>query len=487
MSRKKYADYLRDLDDDTRNRKIQRLIDEHEKKLSGKKRKGTTKRKSSGKRRRTSTGRRSGGGYGTIVTYPNVVGKGRYYIGGGFGYNRKEGWHGAARAYLTDEVSGLGAYNIRKNSLVNALDMGMSPPFVRNSNQGEAFILNHREYIGDLLSGSGSPTAFTLQEFSLNPGNSTLLPFLAAIARNFQEYEIRGMLFELKTLSTDFSTSFSLGSMFMAADYNVLGPAPTTKQMLENMEYASSSKPSQSMIMPIECDPRNNVDTHLYIAIDEQYNGGDRRLYDMAKVYIGSQGLPAQAAPIAEIWVTYEVALFKPIINGNLPSDEGSSIHITGREGINPTAAFGTNPIAAASENWNFSYGNSSNSAVFWPEEETGVYLVWYQVSAFGGGTLVSPEFDDFFHTRINLEWGDYFGNGAATNNSSVALGLNHLTPAVNAEGSYGRMVIKPEKGFASMSFGSIASNFTVYTEMSFDLWIIKVAPDLNTLNGSSA
>lgn len=286
------------------------------------KRKSTGKKGGGGKKARYTGGGGGGGGRGTNIIYPNVVGRGEYYLGGGFGYDPKEGWYGHARGHITDTVQGLGAYNVKRNSLMSAVDLGQDPPRVMNTNRGEATVINHREYLGDLLSGANDgslSTPFSIQKYALNPGNQILFPFLSSIARNFQEYEIRGMLVELKSLSSEYSTNLALGSVFMAADYNVYGNDPVTKQQLENMEYASSAKPSKSMIMPIECDPSNNGGIHKNVAIDSTYHGGDQRLYDWCNLYIGSQGIPAASTNLAEIWLTYEIALFKPIIGNNEP------------------------------------------------------------------------------------------------------------------------------------------------------------------------
>lgn len=216
-------------------------------------------------------------------------------------------------------MQGLGGYAVRRNSLISAVDLGQDPPAVANTNRGEATVINHREYIGDLYSGINNPSQFKLQTFSLNPGNKDLFPFLADIAKNFQEYEIRGMLVELKSLSSEYAADLAMGSYFMAADYNVYGSNPTTKQQVENMEYSSSAKPSRSMIMPIECDPANNMMIHKNICINQNYDGGDKRLYDWCNIYIGSQGVPQAESTLAEIWLTYEIALFKPILNQNEP------------------------------------------------------------------------------------------------------------------------------------------------------------------------
>lgn len=225
-------------------------------------------------------------------------------------------------------AKGYGAYNVRSNSLMNMIDLGTGVPRIVNTKKGEAVIMSHCEYIGDLYSGSGTPTTFNLRSYSLNPGNGLLFPWGSKTAQQFEEYEIRGMLIELRTLSSDYAANLSMGSLFMAANYNASQPAPTTKLQLENYEYSSSSKPSQSLIMPIECDPRNNAGTHLRIADNEDYEGNDKMWYDWCNIFIGTQGIPTANTPIAEIWVSYEIALFKPYVSPqSLPGQDITSAH----------------------------------------------------------------------------------------------------------------------------------------------------------------
>jgi hypothetical protein len=210
---------------------------------------------------------------------------------------------------------GFGEYNIKQNSLLSSIvDMGTSPPMVRNTKRGEATVISHREYLGELKASSvGTPSQFEIQSYSINPGNSNLFPFLAAVSQNFQEWEARGILIELKSESTEYASSGSLGSMFCAVDYNSAEAPPNTKQQLENMEYACSSKPSKSILMPIECAPFNDVLTHLYIVPDNAYPPNtDKRFSDIGTLHVGSQGIPVPGQTLAEIWITYEIALFKP-------------------------------------------------------------------------------------------------------------------------------------------------------------------------------
>lgn len=290
---------------------------------------------------------------------------------------------------------GFGEYDIQQNSCLSQkyIDMGTSPPRVKNTNKGEATVFNHREYLGELVTGAGTPSAFALQSYTINPGNSTLFPFAARLAENFQEWEIRGMLVELKSEASNTSTTLNMGSMFVAVDYNVLDPAPADKIELENLEYACSNKPSESILMPIECARKNDVLTHLYIAVNEEYYGGDPRLYDIGQLFIGSFGCPAAAAPIAEIWVTYEIAFFKPHLHIEPPPLVSlvSSTHWVGEAPVGPTY-----PLANPSEKEGGTTGfdvtstGAGNSLVTFPEPDTSdIYLVnvWWR----NQGTIIAP------------------------------------------------------------------------------------------------
>jgi hypothetical protein len=94
------------------------------------------------------------------------------------------------------------------------------------------------------------------------------------------------------------------------------------------MEYAISGKPSRSLIMPVECARINDVLTHLYVANDLNYEGGDKRFFDLGTLHIGSQGLYAATSAIAEIWITYDITLFKPRLATQVALTTPYSAHI---------------------------------------------------------------------------------------------------------------------------------------------------------------
>jgi hypothetical protein len=293
---------------------------------------------------------------------------------------------GKAGRYLggmADTVFGLGAYNVRRNSLLadGSLQTPPSgPPRVVNTAKGEATVFHHREYVGDITSGpfaagSTTSTAFDMQVYHLNPGNSSLFPWLSGQAQGFQEYEMHGQLFQLITETADFSANFAIGNMMMAADYNPVCVDPASKVELLELEYSASVKTSHDLIMPIECDRANNGQNHLWIALDNDYLGTDARSFDLAKVYVATQGQPNEFTKVAELWNTYEVWFYKPKLPESSVTGSGFHMQISGVTSFDP---FGTTQTIMPGSNPHFTYDDPT-AAISFPEGQNRwfVYLDW--------------------------------------------------------------------------------------------------------------
>ena len=90
------------------------------------------------------------------------------------------------------------------------------------------------------------------------------------------------MVFEYKSLYSDavVTQNGSIGSIVLATEYNSGAPAFTSKQAMENYQFAQSAKPSLSVLHPIECAPKQNVLSELYIRPGAVPAGQDVKTYD---------------------------------------------------------------------------------------------------------------------------------------------------------------------------------------------------------------
>jgi len=206
-------------------------------------------------------------------------------------------------------IRGFGDYKVGSNSLMRG---GMSPPMITNSISNGAVIIRHREYLRDIF----NSTNFSAIEFDLNPGLTASFPWLSQIAASFAQYRFRGLVFEFKTTSSDTvlssSASTSLGTVVLATQYNALDSPFTNKFEMENWEYSVSTKPSLSVLHPVECAKSQTPVSLLWTRTGVKE--GDERLYDLGNFVIATVGMQGTAgtSSIGELWVSYEIELYKP-------------------------------------------------------------------------------------------------------------------------------------------------------------------------------
>lgn len=222
---------------------------------------------------------------------------------------------GGAAHKIINAITGFGEYKIEHNAI---LKEGSQVPVVMNGKHGKSFVIRHREYIGDIFS-SATPGAFNMQSFELNPGVTRTFPWLASLANHFQEYEFQGLVFDYKSTSGDAlnSTNTQLGTVAMATLYNAGEPDFQDLSEMMNSEYSIEGKSSQSMLAPIECARALNSQTHLYVRSAPTAANQDIRWFDLGKFFVATQNVQGASVRLGQLFVTYQVELFKPIMRTN--------------------------------------------------------------------------------------------------------------------------------------------------------------------------
>lgn len=248
-------------------------------------------------------------------------------------------------------------YNVLQSSSIQ------TPKFTSN---GPSNIVCHREYIGD-ISGSSS---FSNALYPINPGVVETFPWLASVAANYQEYRIHGMAFHFRADMTDFTNSGNPGFVVMATNYNADLPAYSSKQQMENSEYAVSVKPTQDLVHFIECDPAQSPYSVHYVRSGVVPAGQDLRLYDHGTFQFATVGNGGLTTPLGELWVTYCVEFLKPVLPLSLPSGQVDHFQRTNTTG---TAICGDTAVAAPINEIGCVL---TSSTITWPMGAIGDYLV---------------------------------------------------------------------------------------------------------------
>lgn len=187
----------------------------------------------------------------------------------------------------------------------------------------------HREYLGDINPSSN----FLVTSFPLNPGMPQTFPWLSQMASSYEEYYFKNLTFHFRSMSSSSilaigGANTSLGTVILSTEYNAVLPPFTTKNQMENHQFAASIKPSQNVSHRIQTHPQHTPLNKLFIRNSPPEANTDKRLYDIGNFQIATQGMQQVAEDtanysIGELWVSYDVCFMKPKISdiGSQASD----------------------------------------------------------------------------------------------------------------------------------------------------------------------
>jgi hypothetical protein len=322
---------------------------------------------------------------GTMFNLPYLKGVGKW-LGSGIG-----------------QIFGSGDYQLMGASpAYNVLMNGAQIP--QFSTTRATNIVSHREYLGDVFGGGGT---FTNTVFPLNPGMSNTFPWLSTTAQNYQEYKFHGILFEFRPLVTDFVPNGAPGAVIMATNYNADVPAYTSKQEMENSEYAVSVKPTCNLLHGIECATNQTVLPQSYVRSGAPPAGQDLRLYDLGNFQFGS--LTPLTQTLGELWVTYVVEFFKPV----LPLDIGGNVLSTLS---NRNAFSAASPLGGIQSSISGDLGATfTPTAITWIGQPGNVYTItinWFGTIA---AVLVHPALGTITGITLLTVYNNKTANGCFT------------------------------------------------------------------------
>lgn len=337
----------------------------------------------------------------------------------GYGLGNPTAGYNAGASF--SKFLGFGDYTVKTNSIVNKAAQGI--PVMHSTNMST--IVRHREYIGDVYS-SPSPGQFVAQQYVLNPGMQPTFPWLSSLARQYQEYSFKGVVFEYISTSANAlnSVNTALGTVMMGTQYRSTAPPFTNKIELLNEYYSTDAKPSENFVHAIECDPKENPFQVQYVRMGDipLNNGEDPKMYDLGTFTIASVGCQGVAVNLGELWVSYEVELKKPQLGANLSI--GASHYITNGT-LNSTNPIGTTNPTKVYDNIGVKIEGGTTKTITFPLGFIGnvsITIVWGStVTAFNIGG--SPTF-----TAGVIPWTIYRSTAAFQANYTAGAGQASVT-----------------------------------------------------------
>jgi len=342
--------------------------------------------------------------------------------------------------------SGSGLYG--SNSLIDSTDSRPSMMFSSPNDETQSLILTHKEYVGDVF--GPSTTGFNVTSYQLQPGLSSVFPFLAQFAQNFDEYELHQMVWEFhSTVDANASTNASgnTGTIIMATNYKADAPSFTNKDEMIAYHGGVSGRLTESLVHGVECDRNKGASLGQKYIRTSPIANTDLKLYDTGSFQVAFQNTPSTFLnqQVGELWVYYTIKLSKPKLFAALGNGITQARFVSSVDGTE-TAMFNTlakaqnnslnvlvaNSVAPASGNNAFVFASlapaydavptatattAKGMSITFPAAVSGVF----EIRVFLEGTATSlTGAGDVVHigtgaTRCNIvPWSDLYGAGAA-------------------------------------------------------------------------
>jgi len=253
---------------------------------------------------------------------PRGIGAAAGYLHSGMS-GARQGWQVGGNV---SKALGWGDYNMETNQIVNPTPQDQMQIQVNPSNASGDIIFDHTEFVGNVLAPGRSdaigdatlPSKFDVASFAVNPGNSSLFPFLSTIASQFEMFEFAGLMVQYKPLSGESANDTnSLGKVMLCTNYDPSALPFSSSYSLENYDYSCSAKPSAGQVHGIETLPSQRLTQQLYVQTKKSDPGPapqgvkDKLLTDLGLFQIATEGIPVghSDAIVGELWVSYKIKL----------------------------------------------------------------------------------------------------------------------------------------------------------------------------------
>lgn len=203
-----------------------------------------------------------------------------------------------------------------KNGLIQPATSADIPIFGKEKEGMTVFA--RREFI-TAIQISDTPS---ILEIPINPGFTTVFPWLSGIANSWQQFAVLGFAAEYVPTSglATGSTNAALGQVAMAFRYNVAQERYSIGlQGILNIEGAVSMSPAAPGVCYMECDPdMNNQFVRWTYNPDLPDNPMDlpfsQQNYVNAILDVRTEGSQSPTAfQCGQLWFTYQIALINPI------------------------------------------------------------------------------------------------------------------------------------------------------------------------------
>ncbi len=232
----------------------------------------------------------------------------------------------AERWYLGVENASLGPFSIKNFGIGS----GTAPRDLQGQDvrtneyvpgMQETKIHTRRERLGTVV---GS-TTYAVRSYPINPGNTSLFPWLSEIAPLYEKYRVREMRFVFVQTGSGFAAPNQSGRVVLGCDYDVMSPDVASIEEAENKNPNVGFTPYESAVLRL--DSALITPEPKFTRGPNYPAGGDPKTYDGGKLFVAVAGTP-NTSQIGVLYIEYDIEMITP----QLPSVIGfqPDFHLAG-------------------------------------------------------------------------------------------------------------------------------------------------------------
>jgi hypothetical protein len=192
--------------------------------------------------------------------------------------------------------------------------------------------VSHREYVGPV---KGS-YEFTVRPYSINPGKYDVLPWLSAIAQNFETYSFR----KLRFVYEPFVGASSPGAVSLTVDYDAADVPPTSK--LEFMNFHRSVTGNVWSPVAYVCDAQDlHKQKEFFVRCGLLRPNLDIKMYDVGNLLVAVCACADAVTDIGDLYIEYTIDLMTPQINNEAQAYNNSAKYTNFSPTVSEDVPFG--------------------------------------------------------------------------------------------------------------------------------------------------
>jgi hypothetical protein len=196
---------------------------------------------------------------------------------------------------------------------------GMAFSSVRNHKNSSAkgankitrsVFVKEEEYIADVTLTSAG---FTNLQYSANPGNAIMFPWLSTIAVNFNKYRFSKLLFRYRPIVSGYATAGQTGDIILSFNPDASDPAPVAQSQVYDLQMRDNDEPCAPFALNKLSIAEINKQDSYYVRAGAAPANTDIKTYDVGNLNVSTTGT-ATSGTCGKLFVDYEVLLHSPVL-----------------------------------------------------------------------------------------------------------------------------------------------------------------------------